>query len=81
MKDHHPEHTQRNAADFIRLTFPINSKPLTYTFLLLTKRVGLKWNVRQSVRVHNLLSSQITGHLNKVPIKSHPLSLLNGSGR
>ena len=65
---------------FIWLTFSLNSKPFTYTFLLLIKRVNLKQNVRQSVRVYNLPSSQIASHLNKAPIKIQSLFLLIGFG-
>ena len=81
----------RWTAAFIWLTSFLNSKSLTYTFFplefqtpylpfLLIKRAGLKWNLRWSLRVYNLLSSQITGHLNKIPIKIQSLSLLIGSG-
>ena len=63
------------AAAFIWLTSPLNSKPLTYTFVLI-KRVSLKWNLGWSARAHNPPASQITDHLNKVPIKIQSLSLL-----
>ena len=43
------------------------------------KKADLKGNIRRSVRAHNLLSSQISGHLNKAPIKIQSLSLLIGS--
>ena len=43
----------------IQVTFPPNSKPLTYAFLLFIKSSGLKCNLRWSVRVqiHRLLKS------------------------
>ena len=63
---------------FIWLTFFLNSKPLTHTFLLLIKRVILKWNIRRSVRVYNLPPFQIPSHLNTVPLKIQSLSLLIG---
>ena len=72
-QDTHKVNRWKNAVAFIWLTFSLNSKPLI-------KRVGLKWNVRRSLRVHNPPSSQITGHLNKVPIEIKSLSLLIGSG-
>ena len=81
--DHWPGCRWKNDAAFIWLTFPLNSKPLTYTFLLLIKKVGLKWNLRQSVRVHpsHPPPSQIADCPNNVPIKIQSLSLLIGSGR
>ena len=39
----------------------------------------MKWNVRWSVRIHNPLSSQTSGYLNKAPTKIQSLSLLIGS--
>ena len=42
-------------------------------------KADLNGNVRFSVRVCNPLSFQITGHLNKAPIKIESLSLLIGS--
>ena len=48
-KDDHLGHRWKNATPFIWLDFSLNSKPLTYSFLSLTKMAGLKWNLRQSV--------------------------------
>ena len=80
--DHHPGRRWKNAAAFTWLTFPLNSKPLTYTFLLLVKRVGLKWKLRRSLSVHNP-PPQIAGHLSKAPtkIQSLPVRIGSGSGR
>ena len=41
------------------------------------KKAGLKGNVKQSFRVHNPLSSQITVHLNKAHIFNPQLCLLD----
>ena len=71
---------ERMLRPFIWLNFSLNYQPLAYIFLLLIKRVSLKWNVRRSLKVHNPLSSQIAGHLNTVPIGIQSLSLLIGSG-
>ena len=66
---------------FVWLTFCLNSKPFTYTVLLLIKMVSLKCNIRWSVRVYNLPSFQVAGHPNKMPNKIQSLSLFIGSGR
>ena len=65
-------------AAFISLTSFLNSKSLTYHFPPY-KKAGSKGNLRRSVRVRNMWSSQITSHLSKVPIKIQSLSLLIGS--
>ena len=47
---HHPgqrKRPQERTVAFIWFAFPLNSNPLTYSFLLLIKRVGLKWNWRR----------------------------------
>ena len=76
-----PKTRRKKCCSFYLINFSLEFQtPYPYTFLLLIKRVCLKWNLRPSVTVHNLPSSQITGHLNKAPIKIPSLSLLIGSG-
>ena len=78
-----PGHRWRNyeTAVFIWLTSFLNSKTLTYTFLLLIKRVGLKWNLR-SVRAqtHRLLRSPALW-IKRPQRFIQSLSPLTGSGR
>ena len=83
-KDHPQDTDERMLQLLLQLLsdwfFSLNSKPLSYTFLLLMKRVSLKWKLRRSVRVQNPPSSQIASHLSKAPIKIQSLVLLIGSG-
>ena len=60
--------------------FPESPIPYLH-FFPLRKKAGLKGKVRWSVRGQTHPCSQITGHLNKAPMKIHSLSLLTGSGR
>lgn len=69
----------RWAAAFIWLTFSLNAKPFTYPFHALIKKVGLRWDGSRSLKYITPPSSQITGHLNKVPM-IQPSSLLTSSG-
>ena len=66
-------------AAFIWLKSFLNSKPLTYNFILLIKRVGWKWNLRWSVRTHTrcLLRSPAIW-IKHPPVKIQFLSLLVG---
>ena len=55
--------------------FPEFHTPPPTLFFFLIKKVGLKWNVRQS---SGASFSQIAGHLNEVSIRIPSLSLLIG---
>lgn len=80
-------------ASFIWFTSFLKAKSLTYTFppprlefqipylhFLLPIKKGLKGNVRQLVRAHNLQSSQTDGPLSEAPTETQSLPLIIGSG-
>ena len=69
-----------DCSSYLSNIFPEFQIPYLHFFLLI-KKAGLKGNIRQFVRVQNPPSFQITGLLNKAPIKIQYLSLLIGSGR
>ena len=64
---------------FLSLNPPWTSKPLTL-FIPWCKNVGLERKDKMVYQGMNPPSSQIAGHLNKVPIKIQSLSLLIGLG-
>ena len=64
--------------------FPLNSKLLTCTFLLLIKRVGLKWNLRPSVRVQTIIFSDCqpsaySTHKESIPVSAYWVWQVTGS--